>query len=152
MGFHAHDAYLEHRVLSADPTELVRLLYQAGLEAVRDARRHLANGDIVARSRAISKASAVLLELVGSLDLERGGEIAERLGRLYDYMLRRLTEANFQQSDAPLAEVLSLMATLAEAWNGIRPEPQPVSEPENRWAQPLGGEAASRTAEHAWSF
>jgi flagellar protein FliS len=152
MGYHAHDAYLENRVLSADPTELVRLLYQAGLEAVRDARRHLANGDIVARSRAISKASAVLLELVGSLDLERGGEIAERLGRLYDYMLRRLTEANFQQSDAPLAEVLSLMATLAEAWNGIRPESKPASKPENPWAQPVAGEAAGRPAEHAWSF
>ena len=152
MGYHAHDAYLENRVLSADPTELVRLLYQTGLEAVRDARRHLANGEIVARSRAISKASAVLLELVGSLDLERGGEIAGRLGRLYDYMLRRLTEANFQQSDAPLAEVLSLMATLAEAWNGIRPEPQPASAPENPWAQPVVGEAAGLAAEHAWSF
>ena len=152
MGYHAQDAYLENRILSADPTELVRLLYQGGMEAVREARRHLAAGDIRARSRAISKASSMLLELVRSLDHERGGEIAGRLGQLYDYMLRRLTEANFQQSDVPLAEVLSLMATLAEAWNGIRRESPPASRPENRWTQPPVEETSAGLTGHAWSF
>ena len=151
MGYHAHDAYLETRILSADPVELVRLLHQAGMTAVRDARRHLSAGDIAGRSRAISKASAVLLELVQSLDHQRGGEIADRLGRLYDYMLRRLTEANFQQADAPLGEVLSLMATLAEAWDEIRKEPEPAPKVESPWAQPVP-EAAGASVEHAWSF
>jgi len=92
----AQDAYLESRVLSADPVELIRLLYQTGVSAVQDARRYLAEGKIMERSKAITKASRVLIQLITALDHERGGEISRRLAALYDYMLRRLTEANFR--------------------------------------------------------
>ena len=151
----AHDAYLESRVLSAGPVALVRILYQTAESAVRDARRHLEAGDVLARSNAISRASAVLLELTGSLDFARGGEIAGRLGQLYAYMLRRLTEANFRQQDAPLAEVLSLLSTLHEAWAGIEahaapPQPDRTGE---RW-KPAGypvGQGAGEPA-RAWSL
>lgn len=121
MWQNAQDAYLETRVLSAEPIELVRMLYQASIGAVEDARRHLAAGQIAARSKSISKAYQILAELACSLDRQRGAEISQRLAQLYDYMKRRLIEANLQQSDAPLAEVLGLLATLAEAWEGIRP-------------------------------
>jgi flagellar protein FliS len=150
----AHDAYLESRVLSAGPIELVRLLYQAATGALREARRHLEAGDILERTRAISKASAVLLELTAALDFERGGEIAQRLAQLYDYMLRRLTEANLKQIDAPLAEVLGLLATLAEGWAAIQqaPEPEPA-EPDRRWTEALlPQEGAAASSSQAWSF
>jgi flagellar secretion chaperone FliS len=151
MGHDAHDAYLESRVLSADPVELIRLLYQTGVSAVQDARRHLADGKIMERSKAITKASLVVIQLVTSLDHERGGEISRRLAGLYDYMLRRLTEANFQQRDEPLAEVLSLLATLAEGWEGVRPAPKP--EPAgNPWNPILTPEPAANCADHAWSL
>ncbi len=65
MWENAQDAYLEQRVLSADPLELVRLLYQAAIAAVRDARRALSAGEIAARSRSISKACGIVLELNG---------------------------------------------------------------------------------------
>jgi len=154
MWNNAHDAYLESRVLSAGPIELVRLLYQTATGAVRDARRHLEEGAVIERSRAISKASAVVLELTAALDFERGGEIAQRLAQLYDYMLRRLTEANFKQTDAPLAEVLGLLTTLAEGWAAIQQEPQSaVAEPDQRWAQaPFTQESATASSSQAWSF
>src|SRR5215471_8847628 len=79
MWNNGHDAYLESRVLSADPVELVNLLYQACTQAVRDARYHLAKGDIGERSRAINKACEILMELNSSLDRIQGGEIAARL-------------------------------------------------------------------------
>src|ERR1700756_4539286 len=116
----ARDAYLESRVLSADPVEMVWMLYQAALEAVREARHRLANGEIAARSRAVSKAYEILVELADSLDHQRAPEISGRLAALYDYMERKLIAANFEQKDAPLAEVLRLLTTLAEAWEGVR--------------------------------
>ncbi|MGB9454519.1 MAG: flagellar export chaperone FliS [Bryobacteraceae bacterium] len=156
MWHEAHDAYLESRILSADPIELIRLLYQTGVSAVQDARRHLAEGKILERSKAITKASQVIIQLGVALDHERGGEISRRLAALYDYMLRRLTEANFQQRDEPLAEVLSLLATLAEGWEGVRPAPKPEVEAEpataNRWNPSPSPEPAANSAEHAWSF
>jgi len=124
----AHRAYLESRVLSADPLELVRLLYQTAMDAVREARKHLKAGEIRERAAAISKSSKTLFELMQALDFDRGGEIAGRLAQLYDYMLRRLNDANFKQDDAPLVEVLGLLTTLAEGWEAIQPtaEAQPA--------------------------
>jgi flagellar protein FliS len=156
----AHNAYVEQRILAADPAELIRLLYGAAMEAVREARRHLADGEIAARSRAISRASSMVLELLASLDRNRGGEIAERLAQLYDYMLSRLTEANLRQSDAPLAEVLSLLATLSEAWSALRTEPGRASgstagateAAASPWSQAAGAEMTGNAAAHAWSF
>jgi flagellar protein FliS len=121
----ANAAYLESRVLSASPTELIVILYESASGAVRDARRHLAAKAIAERSRSISKACGILAELISSLDRERGGEIAQRLGQLYGYMYNRLVEANLQQADAPLAEVLDLLTTLAEAWETAAPGAQP---------------------------
>ena len=135
-----HDAYLESRVMTADPLELVNLLYQACTQAVREARYHLAEGRIVERSREINKAFEIVTELGAALDHERGGEISQRLALLYDYMQRRLLEANMQQSDAPLADVLGLLSTLSEAWAGVRkPEEKPAVE--SPWSQPVTPEA-----------
>lgn len=152
MYANASNAYLETRVLSADPLELVRLLYYAATSAVRDARRQLEEGAILARSRSVTKACGILTELLSVLDRERGGEIARRLAELYDYMQRRLLEANSRQADAPLAEVLGLLSTLLDAWEGIREDAKPVAEvvPETPWAQPYPAEPVY--ASHSWSF
>ena len=155
MWQNAHDAYLESRTLSADPMELVRLLYQAATRAVREARQQLAGGDIAQRSGAISKACEILIELAGSLDYERGGEISRNLARLYDYMNRRLIQANYEQSDQPLQEGLGLLDTLYEAWDGIR-QPIPArAEAPSPWAIPpdaLPPENLAARVSQAWSF
>ncbi|MGE5569277.1 MAG: flagellar export chaperone FliS [Rhodospirillales bacterium] len=122
MASSAQDIYLESRILSADGVELVRILYQAALESVEKARRHLKEGDIAARSREITRASAVLSELAVSLDLDVGGALSRNLLELYDYMQRRLLEANFLQSEPILAEVSRLLATLLEGWMSCNPD------------------------------
>jgi flagellar protein FliS len=68
MWNNGHDAYLESRVLSADPIELVNMLYQGCMQAVREARLHLAEGRIAERSREITKACQIVIELAVSLD------------------------------------------------------------------------------------
>ena len=145
----AHDAYLENRILSAEPLELVRLLYQAAIAALREARERLAAGEIAARSRAISKACEIIIELNAALDHSRGGGISSRLAALYQYMLNRLLDGNLQQADAPLAEVLGLLTTLAEAWEQTR-TPVETQAVESPWARQE--EPALAGAAHAWSL
>ena len=146
MWNNAHDAYLESRVMTADPVELIDLLYQACTQSVREARAHLAGGRIAERARAISKACAIVIELAVILDHERGGEISQRLALLYDYIQRRLITANLEQSDEPLAEVLGLLVTLSEGWAGVRtPQaiaPEPAMSADGPWAQPMAQESA----------
>lgn len=147
----ANDAYLEDRVLSAGPVELVRMLYQAASGAVREARRLLKAGEIAARSMAITRACDVLAELTGSLDRERGGEIAVRLSQLYDYMTLKLVEANTLQQDALLAEVLGLLGTLAEAWEGMEQGVQAAAPAPKAWERPAPPEAAPAVVSNPWS-
>lgn len=126
-----NDAYLEGRVLSADPLELICLVYQHAIDMVHDAREHLAEGDIAGRSRAVSRAIAAISELDAALDRSAGGELSQNLANLYEYMRRRLTEANLRQEDEPLREVSGLLATLADAWNANRQQasaPRPAPE------------------------
>ena len=139
-------------MLSATPLELVHLLYRGAIEAVQDARHELSDRRIVERSRAISKACAILTELSAALNHEAGGELASRLGALYEYMQRRLLEANLQQSDPPLGEVLSLLATLAEAWAEIsKPATEPES-PAHPWSHPVQPEPACAYGVGSWSL
>lgn len=121
MRLNAHQRYVEDEVLTADPLRLVQLLYRAAVEAVAGARLHLHNGEIRPRSRAITKAINILAELSSSLDHETGGQLSLQLVQLYDYMQRRLIEANASQADAPLAEVESLLSSLEEAWRQCAP-------------------------------
>ena len=115
------DAYLENRVLSADPIELVHMLYEHAIHQVQDARHSLVLGNIAARSKAISRTVAILVELESSLDHERGGALSRNLAGLYEYMRLRLTTANVKQEDGPLAEVEKLLKTMDEGWSAIRP-------------------------------
>jgi flagellar protein FliS len=149
----AYDTYLENRVLSADPIELVRILYRLAIDRIREAREHLEKGDIAGRSKAISVASEALMELNVSLDHEVGGELSRRLAQLYEYIVWRLLEANVQQSAEPLNEALRLLTTLLEAWQGVNPEP-PVAVPPaagSPWIEAAPAEASYQHAFNSWT-
>jgi flagellar secretion chaperone FliS len=114
---------VETGVMGSSPHRLIVLLYQGARQAISQARMHLQQGNVAERGMAISKAIRIVESgLQQSLNLEVGGEIAQRLNALYSYMTRRLLEANIQQSGAMLVEVDGLLATLEEAWVGIAPE------------------------------
>ena len=82
------------------------------------------------RCRNISKALAIVGELDGSLNHSVGGEMSMNLARLYQYLRERLTAANLMKEAEPLAEVESLLNTMAEAWAGVkRPGAQPAGIP-----------------------
>lgn len=114
---------VETGVMGASPHRLIVMLYQGARQAIAQARMHVQMGNVPARGEAIGKAIQIVESgLQQSLNVEAGGEIAERLNALYSYMSRRLLEANIKQSEAMLVEVDGLLATLEEAWIGIAPE------------------------------
>lgn len=111
---------LETGVVAASPHQLIVMLYEGAELAVRMAIRHMNEGDIAKKSAAISKASTIILEgLEAALDPKQGGEIAQQLGALYDYMNNRLMLAHVKNQTAPLEEVLGLLRELRGAWQQI---------------------------------
>jgi flagellar secretion chaperone FliS len=120
------NTYEQNRILNASPMELVRILYAAAVTAVQDARGYLRAGDIAGRSKAINRAQMIVVELANSVDRTQSAEIGGRLVALYDYMLNRLAEANVEQKDAPLAEVIELLTVLQEGWSQVADQTEPA--------------------------
>lgn len=116
----AYRKYQDTMISTADPVDLVVMLYDSAIHNVQSARLALAAGQIENRGIAINKVSSVFVELLGSLNHEKGGELSVRLAELYGYMLNRLSEAHCQQKDEPLAEVAALLDTLRQGWAGAR--------------------------------
>lgn len=111
--------YREIAITTANPLQLVVMLYDAAIHSAQEAQEHLRNGSIDGRSRSINKCIAVISELQMCLDMKAGGEIAGSLDRLYDYMKRGLVRANAEQSIAPLTEIEALLDNLRSAWREL---------------------------------
>ena len=134
----AHSQYLDSSILSAEPAQLVQVLFDSALLSIEKARRYLAEGDIAARGHSITKAYDIIGELRSSLDMENGRQIGRNLGGLYGFMQKELLRAHLEQSDECLVTVHRLLAPLAEAWSRVGG---------GAWAEieigvrPLGGQA-----------
>jgi flagellar protein FliS len=120
----AVDAYaevgVETGVAAADPHKLILMLFDGTLAAIAGARVAMGRGEIGAKGMAIGKAIAIIDGgLKASLDVNAGGELAQRLSTLYDYMLRRLLAANLRNESALLDEVSHLLNELRAAWAQI---------------------------------
>lgn len=114
-----YQAYVQDSVLGSTPVDLVRALYEAAIEATQEAGRCLITGDMWGRSKAVSKATNIVSELMMSLNHEKGGALSQNLKRLYAYMQSRLLDAHIKQSAEPLQEVERLLNTLLEAWRVV---------------------------------
>jgi flagellar protein FliS len=107
----------------ADPHRLILLLFAGAQAAIGNARAAMQQQQIAAKGEAISKA----IDIIGnglklSLDLEKGGEIAQRLDALYDYLIVRLLRANLDNDLPALEEVAGLLEEIHGAWREIAPE------------------------------
>lgn len=111
---------LETGVMAANPHQLIIMLYEGAELSVRMAIRYMNEGDLVKKSAAITKASAIILEgLRAALDTRQGGKLAMQLDALYDYMGKRLMLAHLNNQTEPLEEVLGLLRELHDAWKQI---------------------------------
>ncbi len=114
-------------VVDADPHRLIQLLLDGALDRIAQARGALESGDPAAMGEALGKAVGILSGLQASLDLDRGGEIAANLDRLYSYMSLRLLDVHRDKKAMPLDEVVDLLGTIKSGWDAIRPQVAPAS-------------------------
>lgn len=128
-GFGGAAAYnqvaVETDVSSADPHALILLLFEGAETAIHLGKGKMLEKDIPAKGKAISQAIQIVSEgLCASLDVEAGGELAERLAALYDYISARLLWANLKNDTAALDECLNLLGEIHSAWAAIAPGKQ----------------------------
>ncbi len=131
--------YDEEQVLECDPIELVCLLYSKALEKLSLARSLSAPDQVQERNIAIARVSEILIELQGSLDGEKGGEIAANLERLYEYIQQRLAAGLAERDDEALQEAGRLLTTLLEGWKGASGAAEPAAQTDAEEATAAAG-------------
>jgi len=113
------------------------MLYDAALRSAEAARDAMARKDLQARRAAISRMMAIVAELQNTLDLERGGKIAEDLDNLYNWVTSRLLDAVVQQSARPIDDTVRVLEPLRDAWQTIANQSTaPASAPSAQSSQP----------------
>lgn len=118
---------VESAVLSASPHQLVVLLFDGALSAMKKAMILIEQGDIPGKGQALSKAINIISNgLQSGINHEVGGELAKNLDSLYDYMTRRLLQANLHNDINAINEVVELLNNIADAWKEIGPHSQNV--------------------------
>ncbi|MFN2329080.1 MAG: flagellar export chaperone FliS [Chromatocurvus sp.] len=120
------NAYRSNKAAAAEyasPHQLIGMLFDGALERLARAIGHAERGEVAAKGECIGRVVMILDSLQASLDQAAGdGQIAGNLSDLYDYMMRRLTEANLRSDPAMMTEVHQLLNGLADAWRAIAPE------------------------------
>ena len=106
----------------ASSHQLITMLFDGALTAITRAKGLIGQKDMAGKGEQINKASRILVHLKGSLDLEKGGEVAANLDPLYDYMIQRLAVANSQLDITALDEVSSLLGDVKSGWDSMPAE------------------------------
>lgn len=120
----------ETGVMTANPHQLVLMLYEGALLALADAKLHMTRRETAAKGQSISKAIMIIESgLRASLDVEAGDKLGEHLAALYDYMCDRLLRANLHNRPEIIDEVSRLLGELRGAWEQIRPAPPAAPAP-----------------------
>jgi len=110
------DTYKKNQFYTADKGTLLLMLYQGAIDFLRRAKGHIERGEIADKGIYISKAHAVIAELLNSLDVKAGGDLSRSLAPLYGFMMDQLMDAHLGNTVKPIDDVISLLSTLNEAW------------------------------------
>jgi len=117
--------YLENQVKNANPLDLVIMLYNKTLSCLKIAKKAIEEGldnpdNIKKKAENIGKATEIIAYLQGSLNLEKGGEIAQNLNEIYDILISELIKANIENNLEIITKSIGVLENLKKAWEDIK--------------------------------
>jgi flagellar protein FliS len=113
------NAYRENSIMTASPEQLVVMLYDGAGRFLRQAEGALLDGSWLLASEKLSRAEAIIDELLATLDMD-AGEVADRLQSIYVFCKSRLIEARIERDSVRVDQVARLLAELRDAWSQVR--------------------------------
>lgn len=121
--------YQKTQVVTASREKILLMLYEGAIRFTKQARVAMNDKKIAEKGKAISKATAILSELMATLDFKIGGQLAQDLENLYIFMIDKLIEANVHNKVECLDDVEKLLNTLYTAWKDVIENPRPDGVP-----------------------
>lgn len=114
-----YQAYQKNKYQTASPHRLTLMLYNGAIQFAGQAKVAIQQNNIVDTNTYIQKTQDIIYELISSLNMKEGGEIALNLRQLYFYMINRLIDANIKKRVDFIEEIIGLLNELREAWDQI---------------------------------
>ncbi|NCC23906.1 MAG: flagellar export chaperone FliS [Deltaproteobacteria bacterium] len=112
-------AYFQTSVTTTTPGSLVVMLYDGAIKFLQQAKKKMAEKDYAQKGILISKALDIIAELDGSLNLERGGDVAENLHKMYFFCSTQLLKANLQMDQELIDKVIDVLKGVRSAFAEI---------------------------------
>ena len=119
------NAYKKASVNTLDQNKLIIMLYDGAIKNANFAVEYMKSGEIEKVHDSLIKTKNIVTELLATLNMENGGEIAKNLKSLYSYMFSLLIEANMEKKSKPVLNVIDLLKELRGAWVQIREKKKP---------------------------
>jgi len=119
------NAYKKASVNTLDQNKLIIMLYDGAIKNANFAVQYMESGEIEKVHDSLIKTKNIVTELLATLNMEHGGEIAKNLKSLYSYMFSLLIEANMEKKSEPVLNVIDLLKELRGAWVQIREKKKP---------------------------
>ncbi|MEK5079375.1 flagellar export chaperone FliS [Solibacillus sp. FSL W7-1436] len=113
----AFNAYKQNSVTTASPGELTLMLYNGCLKFLTRAKKAIEEKNIEEKNINIQKAQAIISELMSTLNTDL--EVSKQMIPLYDYMNRRLMEANINNDSTIITEVEGLVTEFRDTWKEV---------------------------------
>ncbi|GAB3030418.1 flagellar export chaperone FliS [Bowmanella dokdonensis] len=110
---------LKQDIAQADPHKLTLMLMQGALDRMAIAKGCMERKEYEGKSQHLSRATAIVMNLRDTLDMDVEGDVSNNLYALYDYIIQRLVDANVQNSLKIMDEAISLMLPIKTAWAEI---------------------------------
>ena len=129
------NAYKKASVNTLDQNKLIIMLYDGAIKNANFAVQYMESGEIEKVHDSLIKTKNIVTELLATLNMEQGGEIAKNLKSLYSYMFSQLIEANMEKKTAPVLTVIDLLKELRGAWVQIKEKKKPEEKKGNASGQ-----------------
>ena len=131
------NAYKKASVNTLDHNKLIIMLYDGAIKNASFAVQYMESGEIEKVHDSLIKTKNIVTELLATLNMEQGGEIAKNLKSLYSYMFSQLIEANMEKKSEPVTTVIDLLKELRGAWVQIKEKKKPEEKKGNASGQGL---------------
>lgn len=112
----AQDTYRENQIQMATREQLLLITYDIGIRYCLAAEKAIQSRDVEQINMNLQKAQAVIRELMITLDVEKGGSVADSLMKLYDYMYYQLVDANVKKKASAVVSVRQMLEELKATW------------------------------------
>ena len=142
------NAYKKASVNTLDQNKLIIMLYDGAIKNANFAVQYMESGEIEKVHDSLIKTKNIVTELLATLNMEQGGEIAKNLKSLYSYMFSQLIEANMEKKSEPVLTVIDLLKELRGAWVQIKEKKKPEEKKGNASDQGMMQYNQANTEKH----